>query len=193
MSILQRLGEHNQSRRQFERLVRQHQRYIFNAALRLTGGSRCEAEDLTQEAFIKAYTAFDQFELGTNFRAWTLKILTTTHINRYRQSQRLPPTIAWEDLTGGGQRDFDGQQYDQTGPEAAVVEQYLDDPVGPALKALPDEFRLAVILCDMFDLTYGEIAAALQVPLGTVRSRIFRGRQILREQLRQYAQEHGYI
>ena len=74
-----------------------------------------------------------------------------------------------------------------------MVEQYLDDPVGLALSDLPDEFRLAVILCDMFELNYREIAAVLQVPLGTVRSRIFRGRQLLRQRLREYAQEHGYI
>jgi len=192
VGILQRLGEDRHSRRQFERLVRHHQRYIFNAALRLTGGSRCEAEDLTQEAFVKAYTAFDQFEVGTNFRAWMLRILTTTHINRYRQSQRLPSTIAWDEIAGGG-REPDYPQYDQVGPETAVVEQYLDNPVGTALQALPNEFRLAVILCDMFDLTYQQIATALQVPLGTVRSRIFRGRQILRERLREYAQQRGYI
>ena len=192
MGVLRRRQSNKHSRQQFERLAKEHQQVLFNAALRLTG-SRSDAEDLTQETFIKAYTAFDQFELGTNFRAWTLKILTTTHINRYREGRRAPQTIAWEDITSGGQWDFDWQRSDQPEPETAVVQQYLDDPVGPAVQSLPDEFRLAIIMCDMFELSYQEIASALQVPLGTVRSRISRGRHILRERLREYAQEHGYI
>lgn len=192
MGILRGLQRNKGSRREFERLAREHQQVVFNAALRLTT-NHADAEDLTQEAFVKAYTAFDQFQLGTNFRAWMLKVVTTTHINRYRESRRSPQTIAWEDITDGGQRDFDWQQSDEPGPEAAVVEQYLEEPVGLALRDLPDEFRLAVILCDMFELSYREIAAVLKVPLGTVRSRIFRGRQILQHRLREYARERGYI
>ncbi len=192
MGILRRLQRNERSRQQFEQLAREHQQVVFNAALRLTR-SHADAEDLTQEAFVKAYIAFDQFRPGTNFRAWMFKIVTTTHINRYRGTGRFPKTVGWEELTDGGQRDFYWQQSDEPGPEPAVVEQYLDDPVGLALSDLPDEFRLAVILCDMFELNYREIAAVLQVPLGTVRSRIFRGRQLLRQRLREYAQEHGYI
>ncbi len=192
MGILGRGQSDKHTRQQFERLAKEQQQVIFNAALRLTG-NYAEAEDLTQDAFVKAYTAFDQFQLGTNFRAWMFKILTTTHINRYRQSRRTPPTVGWEDITKGGQRDFQWQQSDQPDPESAVVDRYLDEPVGPALQSLPDEFHLAVMLCDMFELSYREIANVLQVPLGTVRSRISRGRQILRERLREYARQHGYI
>ena len=192
MGILRGLQRDKGRRQEFERLVREHQQVVFDAALRLTR-SHADAEDLTQEAFVKAYTAFDQFRLGTNFRAWMFKILTTTHINRYRDECRSPNTVAWEDLTDGGQRDFEWQQADEAGPEVLITEQYLDDPVGPALRDLPPEFRLAVILCDLFELSYREIATVLGVPLGTVRSRIFRGRQLLQQRLRDYAREHGYI
>ena len=192
MGILRRRQPDKHSRQQFERLAKEHQQVIFNAALRLTP-NHADAEDLTQEAFVKAYTAFDQFRLGTNFRAWMFRILATTHINRYRQSRRSPPTVAWEDITDGGNRDFHWQQSDEPDPESTLVDAYLDEPVGPALRSLPDEFRLAVMLCDMFELTYRDIAKVLHVPLGTVRSRISRGRQILRERLREYARQQRYI
>ena len=130
MGILRGLQRDKGRRQEFERLVREHQQVVFNAALRLTR-SHADAEDLTQEAFVKAYTAFDQFRLGTNFRAWMFRILTTTHINRYRDEGRSPNTVAWEALTDGGQRDFEWQQADEPGPEVLITEQYLDDPVGP--------------------------------------------------------------
>ena len=183
---------HRARREEFERLVRQHHRDVFNAALRMTG-SYADAEDLTQEAIVKAYVAFDQFSLGTNFRAWLLRILTNTHINRYRRSCRTPETIAWEDVTDGGARRIPQEQSPDPLPEEEVLAGIPDDTIGPALMALPDEFRDAVILSDMHELSYKEIAEVLRIPLGTVRSRIFRGRRLLRESLAEYAREHGMI
>lgn len=179
-------------REQFEALAKKHHRDIFNAALRMTG-SYCDAEDLTQEAFLKAYVAFDQFTLGSNFRAWLLRILTNTHINRYRRACRSPETVSWEDVTDGGTRRIPQEQSPDPLPEEEVLTNVPDETIGPALAALPPEFREAVILSDMHELSYKEIAEALDIPLGTVRSRIFRGRRLLRESLAEYARANGMI
>ncbi len=177
-------------RREFERLARRHQRDLFNAARRLTH-TLSDAEDLSQEALIKAYISFDQFELGTNFRAWLLKIVTTTHISRCRQRSRQPQTMAWDDGEDEPPREW--HKSDESPPEAIVVEHEIDEPIQQALARVPEEFRSAVILCDMFDLSYKEIAQVLNIPLGTVRSRICRGRRALAEHLRDYAQQRGYL
>jgi RNA polymerase sigma-70 factor, ECF subfamily len=181
-----------QQRRSFEALAKKHQRDIFNAALRMTG-SYTEAEDLAQEAFVKAYVAFDQFKLGTNFRAWMLRILTNTHINRYRRERRSPDVVAWEDLTENGRRGFPEERSNEPRPDEQVLASIPDEHIGPAISSLPDEFREAVVLSDMHELSYKEIAATLGIPLGTVRSRIFRGRRLLREKLADYAVERGLI
>ena len=177
-------------RREFERLAKRHQRDLFNAARRLTR-TLSDAEDLSQEALVKAYLSFDQFELGTNFRAWLLKIVTTTHISRCRQQSRQPQTTAWDEGEDAIPREW--HKSDSLPPETIVIEQELDEPVQQALAQIPEEFRSTVILCDMFDLSYREIAQVLNIPLGTVRSRISRGRQALAEHLRDYARQRGYL
>ena len=179
-------------RKEFERLARRYQRDIFSAALRLTG-NYADAEDLAQEAFLKAYVAFDQFQLGTNFRAWLLRILTNTHINRYRRSRRSPDTIAWEDYTAQGERQVAAEGSSEVRPEQEILAYVPDEVVGPALHELPEEFREAVILSDIHELSYKEIAQALNIPLGTVRSRIFRGRKLLRAALAEYARARRII
>ncbi len=191
------LLEHRQPgahrRREFERLARQYERDVFNAARRFTS-NLSDAEDLAQEALIKAYVSFDQFELGTNFRAWLLKIVTTTHVSRYRKDSRQPQTIGWEADDGPDNPPRKWHRADDgSRPEAIVVSQQLDEPVQQALAQVPKEFRTAVVLCDMFELSYREVAEALEVPLGTVRSRIYRGRRILAKHLQEYAEKHRYL
>lgn len=173
-------------RKEFEKLAQRYQRDVFSAALRLTG-NYADAEDLAQEAFVKAYVAFDQFQLGTNFRAWLLRILTNTHINRYRRSKRTPETVAWDDLAPEGVRPPEAEAGPAFRPEQEILLDVPDEVVGPALHDLPEEFREAVILSDIHELSYKEIADALRIPLGTVRSRIFRGRKLLRVALAEYA------
>jgi len=185
-------GNTQMRRKEFEHLARRYQRDIFSAALRLTG-NYSDAEDLAQEAFLKAYMAFDQFQLGTNFRSWLLRILTNTHINRYRRSKRTPDTIAWEDFTLQGERQDVVESPAPPRPEHEVLSTVPDEVVGPALNDLPAEFREAVILSDIHELSYKEIAATLDIPLGTVRSRIFRGRKLLRETLADYARARRMI
>jgi RNA polymerase sigma-70 factor (ECF subfamily) len=164
----------------------------MRAALRLTG-NQSEAEDLCQETLIKAYVAFESFAPGSNFRAWTLRILANTHISRYRSSRRAPATVSYEDLSAGGLRaQFDPASPDDS-PEIEALGDQLSEELAPALEALPEEFRMAVILSDILELSYKEIATMLGVPLGTVRSRIFRGRKLLRESLQEYAQERRLV
>jgi RNA polymerase sigma-70 factor (ECF subfamily) len=173
-------------------LAREHEPALLRAALRLTG-DQAEAEDLCQETLIKAYVAFAQFTRGSNFRAWTLRILANTHISRYRSRRHSPDTISWEDLGAVScQGEFDPPG-DEEGPEEFLVDQELSEDLAPALAALPEEFRLAVILSDILELSYREIAASLGVPLGTVRSRIFRGRKLLRESLQEYAEARRLV
>ena len=175
---------------EFERLVREHERDIFNAALRMTGDP-ADAEDVAQEALMKAYGAFDRFELGTNFRAWVLRILTNTYINEFRRRRRTPDTTVWENLPREqlGKVSEDGED----NPELALLADALDAEVEEALSEIPEVFREAVVLCDMHEMAYNEIAEALGIPIGTVRSRIARGRGLLQEKLREYAEARGLI
>lgn len=177
-------------RREFERLVRKHQRDIFNAALRMTGDP-ADAEDVAQEALVKAYCAFEQFELGTNFRAWILRIVTNTYINEFRRRRRTPEMTTWDELS----REELGKlaDEDEDSPELAALAGAIDAEVEQALAEIPDVFREAVIMCDMHGMAYGEIAEALGVPIGTVRSRIARGRGLLQEKLKDYARSRGLI
>lgn len=178
-------------RAQFEEMAREHGEAFMRSALRLTGNS-VEAEDLLQETLIKAYMAFEQFAPGSNFRAWVLRIMANTHISRFRHTQRTPRTVSWEDLSAVSTRPFDPPSSEQ-GPAQQAMEYMLSEEPGEALAALPEEFRVAVILSDVFELSYREIAELLGVPLGTVRSRIFRGRKLLQEALREYAVERRLI
>lgn len=175
----------------FERLVREHERDIFNAALRMTG-DHADAEDVAQEALVKAYAAFDQFELGTNFRAWILRIVTNTYINEFRRRRRTPDTTTWDVLPREELSKVSRKEAEDD-PELALLEGALDSEVEEALSEIPEVFREAVLLCDMQGMAYHEIAEALDIPIGTVRSRIARGRRLLQEKLREYAEARGLI
>ncbi len=180
-------------RAEFERLAQPHQREIFNAALRMTA-HREDAEDLAQEVFVRAFTHLDQFEPGTNFRAWLFRILVTTYINQYRKKNRTPEMLAWEDLTPSAEQLVSEESSNGAeNPEEAVLATITDEEVQSALNSLPDEFRAVVILCDLQDMAYQEIADALQIPIGTVRSRLSRGRSLLRRKLMRYAKERRLI
>jgi len=179
-------------RQEFERLIKQHERSIYAAAMRLTG-SHQDAEDLTQDAVVSAYLGFDKFELGTKFRAWMLRILRNTHINRYRKKQRSVSTVEWEGLGDESSAPGGLESSSLPGLEAEVLRKVPDEGIVPALDALPEEFRIAVVLSDIHQYSYDEIAEELDIPLGTVRSRIFRGRKRLRESLADYARERHLL
>jgi len=180
-------------RNRFEALAGERQRDLYNAAMRMTR-SREDAEDLAQETLAKAYAAFHQFRPGTNFKAWIYRVLVNTYINSYRRQRRAPPMRSWEEMAVDGDVDYAREDPGRlNSPEAAVLARLPDEEVQPALEALPDEFRIAVILSDVDDFSYKEIADILDIPLGTVRSRIFRGRRLLRRRLLSYAKARGVL
>lgn len=176
----------NPQREKFERMAESVYPSLYGTALRLTR-EREDASDLSQETLVRAYEAFERFD-GRNFKAWILRILTNLYINRYRRRQR-------EGTTGSLDEDnaLEPVAPADQAPDRMVFDEMLGAEVEEALAKVPDVFRLAVILSDVEGLTYDEIADATEVPVGTVRSRIARGRAILRRELENYAMEQGYL
>lgn len=159
---------------------------VYGTALRLTR-SKEDAEDLTQEAIVRAYDAFERFD-GSNFKAWILRIVTNLYINRYRQRQRGPMMTSMEEESVAEPVAAEGEL-----PDRQLFDGIVGAEVEEALNQVPEDFRMAVILSDIEGLTYQEIADATDVPIGTVRSRLARGRALLRKQLESFAKEHGYL
>jgi RNA polymerase sigma-70 factor (ECF subfamily) len=184
IGMLFRKGNPNRDR--FERMAEQAFPSIFGTALRLTR-SREEAQDLSQEAIVRAYEAFDRFD-GRNFKAWILRILTNLYINRYRQRQREAPSSSLDEDGA-----IDPVADERETPERQLFDDLLSAEVEDALAKVPPDFRTAVILSDIEGLSYEEIAAATNVPIGTVRSRLARGRAFLRRELERFAIERGYL
>jgi RNA polymerase sigma-70 factor, ECF subfamily len=168
---------------------------LYRTALRMTN-NREEAEDLVQETLLKAFRFSNRYKRGTNLRAWLFRILNTTAINRYRRLAAHPTPAALpegEDFYLYNRiRDLAGQEMNE-GADEAVLSRYLDEDVYKALSDLPPNFRMAIILADIEGLSYKEIAEALQIPIGTVMSRISRARRLLQQSLWQYALEKGYV
>lgn len=173
-------------REAFERQAERLFPSVFGTALRLTR-SREEAEDLAQEAIVRAYDAFDRFD-GTNFKAWILRIVTNLYINKYRQRQR-GPQMGSLDEEGA----IEPVSADNELPDRLLFDNALGTEVEQALEAVPVDFRTAVILSDIEGLSYQEIAEATDVPIGTVRSRLARGRSMMRKSLEDYATREGYL
>lgn len=185
-------SEPDARRREFEKLAHEHYRDVYRAAYRLTGDPD-EASDLAQEALVKAYVSFDQFETGTNFRAWMMRIVATTHISRYRYKRRRPEVVPWDAVTDSAGRETAAVAETAPGPEDLAVSQFNDVEIEQALASLPEEFRVVAIMSDIYGMQYKDIADALSVPLGTVRSRLFRARRLLRRELKDYARERGLL
>src|SRR6266704_6206150 len=168
---------------------------LYRTARRMTS-SQQEAEDLVQETMLKAFRFAHTYQPGTNLRAWLFRILNTSAINRYRKQASHPQATS---LPEGEEfylynriRDFSGQEI-SAGAEEDVLSRYLDEDVYKALNELPPNFRMAVILADIEGMSYKEIADVLQIPIGTVMSRISRARRQLQKSLWQYAQANGYL
>ena len=181
-------------RSEFERQALVHVDALYGAAYRLTRNPR-DAEDLVQDSLLRAYRFWDSFQQDSNCKAWLLRIVTNTFINEYQRKKRsreiLDAASAEQDATDGVLVHADA--HDRLSPERALVERSVSDDVQRALDQLPDDFRTAVILCDMQGLSYKEIADIMECPVGTVMSRLFRGRKLLAQSLRSFAEQEGYV
>ncbi|WP_291314645.1 sigma-70 family RNA polymerase sigma factor [Corynebacterium sp. UBA2622] len=164
---------------------------LYGGALRMTRNPQ-DAEDLVQETYLKAFNAFDSFKPGTNLKAWLYRIMTNTYINTYRKKQRRPLETSAEDITD--HQLYTSSSHDSTGLESAEVEALKNLPnsrISEALNSLNEDYRMVVYYADVEGLAYKEIAEVMDIPLGTVMSRLHRGRKQLREMLKDVANEQG--
>src|SRR3954462_10128358 len=191
------LGRSSQSvtrarRDSFEGQTMAHLDSLYATGLRMTRDPR-DAEDLVQDTMLTAYRFFHRFEPGTNCKAWLFKILTNTFINKYRKKVRereVRDVIDQEETPSLMSEDVAVASRD---PEGSLVGNLLSDDVKRALETVPHDYRMAVVLCDLEEFSYKEIADIMDCPVGTVMSRLHRGRRLLQKQLRGYAIEQGII
>ena len=166
---------------------------LYSTALRMPRKPE-DAEDLVQETYLKAYRHYEQFEEGTNFRAWLFRILKNTFINQYRKQQRQPVESDFAEIEEAGEsRVLDEGRPASPTPEDRLLDGVLDEDVHRALASLPADYRMAITLADLEGFTYKEIAEILEIPVGTVMSRLYRGRRRLEESLLEYARSRGYL
>ncbi len=183
----------NRTKVEFEELALPHLDPMYSAALRLTKNER-DAEDLVQDTFMRAYRFFDKFERGTNMKAWLFKILTNTFINRYRRKVKERTVVEGTERDTVHERFIsrDATEY-AANPEQYFFDRLLSDDILQAIDSLPIDFRLVVILADLQEFSYKEIAEILGCPVGTVMSRLYRGRKLLQKMLKHYATESGVL
>ena len=179
----------------FTELAMEHMPSLYTAALRMTRNP-ADAEDLVQETYLKAYRAFNSFTEGTNLKAWLYRILTNTYINTYRAKKRRPEESDIDDLENFYlYRRLGGLEGATAGRSAEdeVLDHFTETEVKEAIEALPEQFRMAVLLGDVEGFSYKEIAEILDVPIGTVMSRLHRGRRALQKRLYEFGRQRGLV
>jgi len=177
----------------FEQEALQYARQLYSAAMRMTRNP-ADAEDLVQETYLKAYRAFHTFEEGTNLKAWLYRILTNTFINKYRKESRRPSEVDLgdvEDLYMYRRIGSSGELSRTT--EDRVLDGLVEEDIKRAVEDLPENFRIPVLLADLEGFSYKEIAEILDIPIGTVMSRLHRGRKAMQKALWDYASKRGLL
>ena len=180
---------------QFTSDAMQYAPQLFSTALRMTR-SRSDAEDLVQETYIKGWRSFHTFQEGTNLRAWLFRIMTNTYINKYNAKKRKGTEVELDDVEElflyKRLGSIDQSQLSSSA-EDQMLELFTDDEVKNALEELPEDFRVPVLLSDVDGFSYKEIAEMLEIPIGTVMSRLHRGRKAMQKMLYEYARDRGLI
>lgn len=177
-------------REEFNKEAMPHMKLLHNYAYRMTN-NQLDADDLVQETYLRAFRFFHKFERGTNCKAWLFRIMKNLYINNYRKAQKEPGKVDYEEV----ENFFDSirsEKIDSNDLQQKVFSNLLDDELLTALNSLQDDFKTVVILCDLEGLSYEEIAEFLNCPVGTVRSRLHRGRKLLQMKLADYARNKGY-
>ena len=192
------MREENNRRKEFEDIAMEHIDSLYSMAIRLVF-NKDEAEDLVQETYLKAYRFFDTFQKGTNIKAWLFKILRNTFINKYRKTVKLPSEIFYEDVESVNsnlsykQESDSGELTDTLESKYNDLGNLMEDDVKHAIDSLPIEYKEAILLSDVEELSYNDIAEITNVPIGTVKSRLNRGRKLLQKSLWEYAKDRGFI
>lgn len=181
----------DQKQRVFEQEMLPYMDMLYSYAFYLTG-NRDESNDLLQETYLKAYRFFDKFQRGSNAKAWLYRVMRNTFINEYRRVQRLPEIVEYDEQISPHQM-VPQSVDDMNDIREKIDRQMFDDDISEAITSLPEKFKSVIVLRDVEDLPYEEIAEALEIPVGTVRSRLHRARAILFTKLKQYAKDRGYV
>ncbi len=174
----------------FEKEIIPHVDAMYNFALRLTSDPN-DAKDLVQDTIVKAYRFFNSYEKGTNAKAWLFRILKNSYINNYRKKSKQPSQVDYDEVSSFYET-IRADRTDTSDLENRMFRELIDDDISNALEQLPEDFRTVVLLCDVEGFTYEEIANMLDVPIGTIRSRLHRGRNLLKVELIEYAEARGY-
>lgn len=182
--------EEVQKQEDFEDEIIPHLDAMYNFALRLTSDPS-DAEDLVQDTIVKAFRFFSSYEKGTNAKAWLFRILKNSYINNYRKKSKQPNQVDYDEVSTFYET-IRAERTDTSDLEDKMFRDLIDDDISAALEELPEDFRTVVLLCDVEGFTYEEIANMLDVPIGTIRSRLHRGRNLLKAQLKDYAEKRGY-
>jgi len=177
-------------RENFEKEMLPHLTALYNFAVRMIGDSD-DAKDLVQETYVRAYKYFDRFATGTNARGWLVQIMKNLYINQYNKTMAAPEKVSYDEIENF-YCNIRSTTVDGNDLQEKLFGKLMEDEVSEALLRLPDEYRMVVVLYDVEGFTYAEISEACEIPVGTVRSRLHRGRKILRDSLREYAVKHGF-
>jgi len=174
----------------FNEEILPHLDALYNFGLRLTTDPN-DAEDLVQDTIVKAFRFFSSYEKGTNAKAWLFRILKNSYINNYRKKSKKPQEVDYDEVASFYES-IRAERTNSSDLEDKMFRELIDDDLSNALDSIPEDFRTVVLLCDVEDFTYEEIANMLDVPIGTIRSRLHRGRNLLKAQLMEYASNRGY-